>query len=716
LLCGNSSLAQILFTPIQSDPHRKANKNATSNTNTGNFRIAATTTSNPPNKVRDTLKLPFFDDFTSLTSPIDSFHNQAGQPIRMTTYGLHGLYNGNMISIFGAKTNANLPSDALINTSHYIKRIDAFTIELYSDATLTIAVNGTNSPIVGINRGAWSRSDYKWNQNPDTLKWENRGGVYINDRYGVDPPSYNVATFDGLNANGVAYSTTNNYRVGGADTLTSLPINLLPYQPKDSLVMSFYYQAAGRDRSEIPDLVDSINLEMKDKNGAWNIVWSMMGDTVATDFKEVFLSIKNSLYFYNGFQFRFHSYGNLSGSFDVWNLDYIVLDTNRTVNYTYHPDVSISKIPVSILNKYTSIPYKDFFNATVSPLKPSENYVVKNLSLSTATNPFGNINSTSGRGISDAFSNIFFEPIQIPNTLIPGPGEADLSFPIDASKITNQNHKIKLKYSISGTTSDVQIDGIQYQCNDSASSYNMLDNYYAYDDSSAEWGTGLTSQGEVAVKYVLAKAATPDTIIGVDIYFPHILLNHSAQPFVLTLWRKINPDQKIRQQSIALNYENLNQYKRYMLDSILIVTDSFYVGYSQSSNYYIPVGFDVNTDSHDNIFYNVSGNWIAFSDTGSLMIRPVFGSTVSLPTGLVNSNVSVLDCDVFPNPGTGVFHISGDVKRISITDLSGRVVFEKEFSNSGLNEFDASSLPEGFYLMRIFNDKASGVKKIVISR
>jgi hypothetical protein len=675
--------------------------------------MAAGASINAITKVKDTLKLPFFDDFTSLTPPIDSFNNdQAGQPLRMTTYGLHGLYNGNKIIIFNAKTNANQPSDALINTSHYVKRIDPFTVELYSDPALTVPVVTTNSPIVNVNRGTWVRTNYTRSPNPDTLKWVNSGGAYINDRYGISPPSYNVATFDGLDANGKAYSFGSPYTAGAADTLTSLPINLQAYNPSDSLVLSFYWQRAGN--GEAPDVTDSIHLQMKNSTGAWNTAWSMKGDSASkgdSTFYQMLQKLKDPLYFHKGFQFRFISYGKLSGSFDVWNLDYILLDKNRTVTDSTHRDLAISTIPVSILKNYTAVPYKDFFRSRV--LKDSGHFVIKNLQ-----NTTDQLSTNGNSMIKDEYSNHFFQtiPISPPNPNIPNLAVENLAFKIDSTKIVNLNHPIKLKYLISGFTSDVVTFGADFRTNDSASSYNMLDNYYAYDDSSAEWSAGLTSQGELAIKYILTNPVTPDTIIGIDIYFPKILADHTAQPFVLIIWQNIFPENVLKKQSIALTYENLNQFKRYMLDSIVIVTNSFYVGLQQSSLYNIPIGFDINTDSHTNVFYNVSGSWVPFTSPGSFMIRPVFGSTVSSTTAVFSPRISNLDCEVFPNPGTGIFHISGDVNLVSITDLSDRVVMEKEFSGSGLNELDASSLPEGLYLMRISNDKSSGIKKIVISR
>jgi hypothetical protein len=705
LFCSGLSSAQVQLSPLLSDPHRQASGQGSG----GNYRLAATTAIV---NVKDTLKLPFFDDFTSLTSPIDSFHNKITDPVTMTTHGLHGLYDGDEILIFDVRDSASSPGLLLshLNTKHYTKRIDPFTVGLYSDQNLTIPVLGNDSIIVETRVGAWVRKNYQWSQNPDTLKWVNAGGVYINDRYAIDPPSHHVATFDGLDATGKGYSTLNTD--GLSDVLTSLPIDLSSNTPADSLIMSFYWQGAGI--GERPDITDSLHLQFKDQTGTWKIVWSMKGDSTA--FSQVMLPVTDPLYFHNGFQFRFRSFGKVSGSYDVWNLDYILLDTGRTVTYPYHPDLTISKIPVSILKNYTAIPYRDFFSATVKPLIDSGNYVLRNLSLSKTTSPRASIDPDPRiTGITDDFSKAFFQRIA-PDALVYDTTEMSLYFPIDPNLITDQNKPVKLKYTISGATSDVQVEGVQYKCNDSAFAYNMLDNYYAYDDSSAEWGVGISGAGEFAVKYVIVEPSMNDTLIGVDIYFPQIQTNQAGQPFVLTIWQSIQPDNILKKQSIALSYTSLNRFKRYMLDEIIIVSDSFYIGYDQSSNFFVQMGFDKNTDSHTNVFYNVSGSWLPFTEPGSVMIRPVFGSSVSQTTSVLNPNASALACEVFPNPGTGVFHISGDIDRIVLTDLSGRTVLEKDFTNNGIKELDASSLPEGLYLLRVYNEKSSGVKKVVISR
>src|SRR5688572_29139263 len=47
--------------------------------------------------------------------------------------------------------------------------------------------------------------------NPSARNWQSGGGVYVSNQFGVDPPSLQVATFDGVNGQGMPYSTFTTY-------------------------------------------------------------------------------------------------------------------------------------------------------------------------------------------------------------------------------------------------------------------------------------------------------------------------------------------------------------------------------------------------------------------------------------------------------------------------------------------------------------------------
>src|SRR5690606_4842121 len=67
--------------------------------------------------------------------------------------------------------------------------------------------------------------------------------VYVNSNYPINPPSYGVATFDGLDSTGYPYDFSSSTSWGIADSLTSHPIDLTTIN--DSVYLSFQYQPQG---------------------------------------------------------------------------------------------------------------------------------------------------------------------------------------------------------------------------------------------------------------------------------------------------------------------------------------------------------------------------------------------------------------------------------------------------------------------------------------
>ena len=72
----------------------------------------------------------------------------------------------------------------------------------------------------------------------------------------------------------------------------------------------------------------------------------------------------SSKYFQDGFRFRFNSYGSLNGSLDHWNLDYVYFNESRSMNDTLMQDWAFTSPPVSMLDNYSSVPWKHFKNTT----------------------------------------------------------------------------------------------------------------------------------------------------------------------------------------------------------------------------------------------------------------------------------------------------------------------------------------------------------------
>jgi len=86
------------------------------------------------------------------------------------------------------------------------------------------------------------------------------------------------------------------------------------------------------------------------------------------------------------------------------------------------------------------------------------------------------------------------------------------------------------------------------------------------------------------------------------------------------------------------------------------------------------------------------------------------------------SDITVNDITVYPNPSSGVFNVEinslniSDIK-ISIYNLLGSVVFENNFDNSfNFNEaIDLSSVESGVYLMNVTIGNKKVTKKIIIN-
>jgi hypothetical protein len=109
------------------------------------------------------------------------------------------------------------------------------------------------------------------------------------------------------------------------------------------------------------------------------------------------------------------------------------------------------------------------------------------------------------------------------------------------------------------------------------------------------------------------------------------------------------------------------------------------------------------------------------------------------PNGCTSSatqQVSVYDCSglnsvdrslllkVYPNPSSSIFNIdleikSADIITISLSDLTGRVVSEKQYQlNSGIQKigFDISSVMNGNYVMKISGNQRSAVVPVTVIR
>lgn len=573
--------------------------------------------------------------------------------------------------------------------------------------------------------------------------WQIGGGVFVNNNLAVNQPTVNVATFDGLQANGFPYDFTNQLTQGATDTLTSLPINLSVNSPSDSLYFSFFWQ--GKGLGEQPDLSDSLTLQFLTNGNTWNTVWVQKGVNLPANFSQVILPIRASLYFHGNFQFRFQSFGRKSGQFDVWHLDYVCLakksdnsingyilgnilnnQTNKFERVSYLKDIACSDNIEPVLKRYRAMPMVQFLAGKPSPaaeindstgvkvnnLYSNNNdvniyYSVRNLNLSAGSDTLQKDQRVGRDALTAGASKVF----KFKNNFV--------------SKVSGDKAYLNMKFFL-GTqdASNISFRNSILTQNDTISTTVALDNYYAYDDGTAEAGAYLKKGfGRVAIQFVNNKA---DVVKAIRINLQPSLTSIAGNAITLQVMGndKGKPGQILRGLYTKVQYSDIqNGFIEYAIDPVA-VTDTFYVGYLQlTDDEPIIVGLDKNSAQFTNKhFFSISNAWtnVANADTsiykairGSMMIRPVMGGK---PLDVVLGNeqeVQDKNLVVSPNPSPDVIHWNdSSLKNVEILDLFGRSILQENVDSQSIS---LQHLNSGMYLLRLSNERNTFVRKIWIS-
>jgi len=128
---------------------------------------------------------------------------------------------------------------------------------------------------------------------------------------------------------------------------------------------------------------------------------------------------------------------------------------------------------------------------------------------------------------------------------------------------------------------------------------------------------------------------------------------------------------------------------------------------------------DTNTSSAENPVHNYPGSGL-YNVT----------LTVTTEDGCMGSATSVLDLpsdiheinkansiSCYPNPASDLLHIiTTKPAYIVMTDLTGKIVWQKSIQNTGDHIVDVSNLASGVYFLGSLNDTFQNKTKVVISR
>ncbi|WP_025763812.1 T9SS type A sorting domain-containing protein [Dyadobacter tibetensis] len=543
---------------------------------------------------------------------------------------------------------------------------------------------------------------------PHSQLWQSGSGVRINNTLTTGQPSINVATFDGLNANGAPYNFTNPLVQGFTDTLSCLPINLSAKHASDSIYLSYYWQSG--ELIEKPDSSDYIQLEFLDKDLQWHIVWKQSGYQTDHVFHHQFIAIKEDRWMHANFRFRFRTFGRSSGAYDMWHIDYLYLNSKRSLKDIYIRDLALTHPLSAFLKNYRAMPLSHY---RVDPSRFTEKEISAEI-----RNLYNNENRTawtlqvrdelSGKQFAgDQEGSSYIGPLQTLNKRAKlRPVEPMLS-----------DTALRIKYSFKLETSDNQnpsIPSIDLTRNDTLSATAELSDFFAYDDGSAEYGIQVNQKlGRVAVRYVLAH---PDTIGGVRMSILPFNKNVAGLSFTLQLWSNKGgrPDVLLAQQAFPASYSGNEQaLKEYAFSKAIAVTDTFYVGWLQVSEQPLTVGYDLNSVyGAKQVLYNLGNSWVAADNLrGSIMLRPFLArSGAELITG-VKATESV--GYFYPNPAPGLLQWKGDsLDAIEIYDSTGRRVGGNGAMRTG-DFLDFKELSAGMYYFKCYHAKGIYVQKIL---
>ena len=525
---------------------------------------------------------------------------------------------------------------------------------------------------------------------PDTL-WVNSNTVYISNGVGVDPPSLNVAVFDGLDSLGSPYNPNEPSATGFTDKLVSRPIKMseVPPAERESVYLSFYYQWRGH--GEPPDNVDYLRVEFLTASGNWVEAFTIYGDEVPdlNAFNNLSLPVTGEEYFHDGFRFRLRAHGRMSGPFDTWVVDYIYLNKGRDASTPSFPDRAAASAMSSLFGPYYAVPLSHFLLGNeldsvtfdVQNLRGSDfggasiNYRVnaKFYQYKGEDPPvvYGK-NLIKSRGVKGESGVMLpYERVTVRLDTLPDPSDP-LQFDPDADAIDVQ---LKLKV-ISSDSIDAERPAflpLDFRVNDTTSAWYSLRDYYAYDDGVAEYSVGLTQAGN-RLAYRFKMLSDTASLAGFEIYFPY-LGGSSSQSLDLYIYDDdegkpgLTPVYSILGRTITKNTRN--EFLYIPLQPAWFVDDSvFYIGYREPVSSGIKIGLDKSNDTGDRIFVYTGSTWQQNNDIqGSLMIRPVFGGVADPITGIPDKERIR---EIYPNPNQGVFYIAGEVAQLEITDVTGR--------------------------------------------
>ncbi|MCH2230887.1 MAG: T9SS type A sorting domain-containing protein [Crocinitomicaceae bacterium] len=667
----------------------------------------------------DTIDLPFFDEFT--TNKFQQYNSDFADP-GVTSVLVYRLHDSLDVPLFGGETFSLQPT--------FKRTVDignSSVVDEFFDPVPVMLGDLSSYPVTHVTTMVYppfhiydtvdfvNDIDTVWMSDPEVYQDSARqffadvndptklwmdSEAYHNYSMAVSPWSLGVATFDGLDEFGFPYAintTTSNY----ADHLTSKPIDMSGVTAGDSLYFSFLYQPKGF--CDEPEEQDSLILEFYAKDlDQWNRVWSTSGEGL-TGFKHQHLLIDNADYYKKGFQFRFKNYGGLSGSLDHFHVDYVNLRALSGYQDTVIRDFAFVYPIYTLLETFTSVPWDHYKNNSAGKMSSEVKVVVRN-SDNVPENEQDGATTIEYMGTTEG-SFVLLESLLNNGDLNYLPWTEYTSFHdfSGGDQFADDKTGLTEEFDVISTATH---QNSNFTLNDSTTSKQYFQNYYSYDDGTAEQAYGPTgAQSRLAIKYTAYEA---DSLIGVMMHFVPTVEDVSDKLFLLTVWDDNGgePGDTLYQDALFFPRQPDYTYDRnifktyYLRDTMkLPINGTFYVGWQQFDPERLGVGLDKNIVNNEYTYYSVDGvSWNQSNIEGSVMIRPVFSTSYNVVLGVPETKREEFDVTIYPNPTNGEVKVkmnSGQYEGIHIYNIQGQLIHSTNELNTNIND-----APAGVYFVR----------------
>lgn len=555
---------------------------------------------------------------------------------------------------------------------------------------------------------------------PSNLLWQEGGGASVVSGMGINAPSVNVISLDGLKADGNPYGT-DPLPNGSRDTLTSLPIDLsiskVSSVERNTVFLSFFFQWRGH--GEAPDAIDYFRVEFLDKDSVWVPMATIQtnGTFVRDQFYDTLIQVSGEQFFHENFQFRFRNFGRLSGRYDNWNIDYVYLNKNRTANDSAYPDGAFASAAGPLFGSYYSVPLDHFGQ---QPFFGNVTIDVKNMRGDQGEpDPYtyrtNAVYTNYSEGIASSTTALLTaadRPVKPGNPLLmPYERVTTVTLPEDAPDasqidVNADSASIQLKFLLQSN------DNSFYRANDTVNQVYQLKNYYAYDDGSSEYAVYVNEAEDLAAYRFDLPEGVNDLLTGFDIHVvPSTVNGFMTANFTIYETEGELPSDVAATFSHVIRKTKPDGFQRIVLPRPIPVSGTFFVGWKGSYSSVLYVGKDASHDTGDRIYVNAFGTWVQnTSITGSLMIRPVFSANDPI-TGVETKAKAFA---VYPNPSQGTFYVEGNpdaIEVFSITGAATRITTDRTEDRIAVSLTNPST---GIYLVRLTKGSKIETSRIVI--